>query len=127
MKNREIIEKIIELVPPGRWEINVDGMRLKIVKCLKVEIPIGPKSEVRQPEPEKIITITSPQIGYFFTAIKIGNQVKKGEKIGYIEMRILNLKEEIFSLNNGKIKEIFVENGDVVQFGQPLFKIEAYE
>jgi acetyl-CoA carboxylase biotin carboxyl carrier protein len=53
--------------------------------------------------------------------IDIGSTVKKGETLCIIEaMKILN---EIESDKEGTISKILIENGQPVEFGQPLFEI----
>ena len=73
--------------------------------------------------------ITSPMVGTFYRAaspdaapfIDIGSTVKKGETLCIIEaMKILN---EIESDKEGTITKILIENGQPVEFGQPLFEI----
>ena len=54
--------------------------------------------------------------------VEIGSQVKEGETICIIEaMKILN---EIESDKSGTITQILGENGQAVEYGQPLFVIE---
>ena len=53
--------------------------------------------------------------------VRVGETVKKGQVIGIIEaMKLMN---EVTSDRDGTVKEIFVENGQVVEYGQPLFSI----
>ena len=53
--------------------------------------------------------------------IDIGSTVKKGETLCIVEaMKILN---EIESDKEGTISKILIENGQPVEFGQPLFEI----
>lgn len=74
-------------------------------------------------------TIDSPMVGVFYSApnpdsapfVTIGQEVKKGDVICIIEaMKIMN---EITAEENGKVTEILVNNGDVVEYGQPMFRI----
>jgi len=54
--------------------------------------------------------------------VEIGSQIKEGEPICIIEaMKIMN---EIEADKSGRIAEILCENGQAVEFGQPLFVIE---
>jgi len=54
--------------------------------------------------------------------VEIGTPVKKGDTLCIIEaMKILN---EIESDQDGVIKQILIENGQPVEFGEPLFTIE---
>ncbi|MEY2863910.1 MAG: acetyl-CoA carboxylase biotin carboxyl carrier protein [Pseudomonadota bacterium] len=70
----------------------------------------------------------SPMLGVFYAAaspneapfIRIGQTIKAGDTLGIVEaMKIMN---PIEATQSGVIEEILVKNGDVVQFGQPLFR-----
>lgn len=74
--------------------------------------------------------VRSPIVGTFYRApspnsnpfVKPGDQVSKGDILCIIEaMKIMN---EIESEYSGKIGKIFVEDGQPVEFDQPLFQIE---
>ncbi|ABO53592.1 acetyl-CoA carboxylase biotin carboxyl carrier protein [Burkholderia vietnamiensis] len=73
--------------------------------------------------------VTSPMVGTFYRApspgadpfAQVGDTVKEGQTLCIIEaMKLLN---EIESDKAGVIKEILVENGQAVEYGQPLFVI----
>lgn len=79
-------------------------------------------------EPEGHV-IKSPMVGTFYRAsapgnppfVEVGSSVKQGDTLCIIEaMKLLN---EIDTDVAGVIKEILVENGQPVEFGQPLFVI----
>ena len=72
----------------------------------------------------------SPMVGTFYRApgpnapafVEIGQQVKAGETLCIIEaMKLMN---EIEAEKSGVIKEILVDNGTPVEYGEPLFIIE---
>jgi acetyl-CoA carboxylase biotin carboxyl carrier protein len=74
--------------------------------------------------------VNSPMVGTFYTApspgakdfSKVGDSVSEGDTICIIEaMKILN---QIEADKSGTIKAILVENGQPVEFGQPLIVIE---
>ncbi|MCI5072857.1 acetyl-CoA carboxylase biotin carboxyl carrier protein [bacterium] len=74
--------------------------------------------------------ITSPFVGTFYAApspdsedyVNIGTAVKKGQIVCIVEaMKLMN---ELESEVEGKIKEILVENGQPVEFGQKLFLVD---
>ena len=74
--------------------------------------------------------VKSPMVGTFYRAsapgaksfVEIGSQVKEGETVCIIEaMKILN---EIETDKTGTITQILCENGQAVEYGQPLFVIE---
>lgn len=73
--------------------------------------------------------VKSPMVGTFYRSsapgsapfVSIGTSVKEGETVCIIEaMKLLN---EIETDASGVIKEILVENGQAVEYGQPLFII----
>ena len=81
------------------------------------------------PEP-KGHQLKSPMVGTFYRApspgappfIEVGQQVTKGQTLCIIEaMKLLN---EIESDATGTVKAVLVENGQPVEYGQPLFTIE---
>ncbi len=73
--------------------------------------------------------VKSPMVGTFYrssspgspTFVEVGSSVKEGDTLCIIEaMKLLN---EIDADISGVIKQILVENGQPVEFGQPLFVI----
>ena len=82
------------------------------------------------PEPPKGHVITSPIVGSFYRSpapgappfVEIGQRVKTGDTLCVIEaMKMLN---QIESDKDGVVAAILVENGQPVEYGQPLFAIE---
>ncbi len=74
--------------------------------------------------------ITSPLVGVFYAApaedadafVQVGDTVKKGQVLAIVEaMKLMN---EIESDYDGTIAEILVENGQPVEYGQPLFRLK---
>jgi acetyl-CoA carboxylase biotin carboxyl carrier protein len=75
-------------------------------------------------------TLKSPMVGTFYRApspgapafVEVGQSVAKGQTLCIIEaMKLLN---EIECDQSGTVKAILVENGQPVEYGQPLFLIE---
>ncbi len=73
--------------------------------------------------------IRSPMVGVFYAAaspdarpfVELGTKVKKGDVVCIVEaMKLMN---EITADMDGEVVDICVRNGDVVEYGQPLFKI----
>lgn len=73
--------------------------------------------------------IVSPLVGTFYAApseeakafVTVGDRVKKGKVLAIIEaMKLMN---EIESDCDGVVEQIFVKNGEAVEYGQPLFRI----
>jgi acetyl-CoA carboxylase biotin carboxyl carrier protein len=82
------------------------------------------------PEAPKGHAVKSPMVGTFYRAsspgaksfVEVGSVVKEGDTICIIEaMKILN---EIEADKAGTITQILCENGQAVEYGQPLFVIE---
>lgn len=73
--------------------------------------------------------VTSPMVGVFYAApapdkepyVSLGSRVKKGDILCIIEaMKLMN---ELTAERDGEIVDICANDGDVVEFGQTLFKI----
>ncbi|GAA0069504.1 acetyl-CoA carboxylase biotin carboxyl carrier protein [Clostridium sardiniense] len=88
------------------------------------------KEEVKE-EPQDIegTVVTSPMVGTFYGSpspdsdsfVKVGDNVKKGSVLCIIEaMKLMN---EIESEVSGSIVQVLVKDGDMVEYGTPLFKI----
>lgn len=74
--------------------------------------------------------VKSPMVGTFYRSpspgaksfVEVGSQVREGETLCIIEaMKILN---EIEADKSGTVARILCENGQAVEYGQPLFMIE---
>jgi len=83
-----------------------------------------------EPVPTEGHIIKSPMVGTFYRSsapganpfVELGQAVKAGDTVCIIEaMKLLN---EIESDYDGTIKAVLVENGQPVEYGQPLFVIE---
>lgn len=90
------------------------------------EIKPAEQKEIKKAEGN---VVKSPLVGTFYSAsspdsapfVKVGDTVKKGQVLGIVEaMKLMN---EIESEFDGVVKEIQIENEQVVEYGQPLFVI----
>jgi acetyl-CoA carboxylase biotin carboxyl carrier protein len=143
------LKKLIDLVQESgiaELEITEGEEKVKIVKGGAVSVTPGPAavapappSEVRaaaapasaaaaeaEPAPEGRV-IKAPMVGTFYRSpspdakpfVEVGQTVKEGETVCIIEaMKLMN---EIEADASGTIKAILVENGQPVEYGQPLF------
>lgn len=77
------------------------------------------------------VEITSPMVGVFYAApaenaepfVKVGDRVTRGQTLCIVEaMKLMN---EIMAEMEGEIVEICAENGQVVDYGCPLFRIKG--
>lgn len=80
------------------------------------------------PDPAKVIE--SPTVGTFYRSsapgaepfVKVGSHVEADTTVAVVEaMKVMN---EIKAEKSGVIKEILLENGQPVEYGQPLFVLE---
>lgn len=87
------------------------------------------KEEKSQSQVKDGRLVESPLVGTFYAApaegekpfVSVGDTIKKGQPLAIIEaMKLMN---EIESEYDGTLEEILVENGDMVEYGQPLFRI----
>ena len=96
--------------------------------------PAEPKAtqpEVKAEANESLHKITSPMVGTFYASpspdaavyVKAGDKVKKDSVVSIVEaMKLFN---EIEAEVNGEIVEVLVQNGQLVEYGQPLFLVKA--
>ena len=92
----------------------------------KVEEKVEQKNEVS----EEYKIVESPMVGPFYSKsspdakeyVEVGSKVKKGDILCIVEaMKLMN---EIESEFDGEIVEICVKDGEMVDYGKPLFKIK---
>lgn len=95
-----------------------------------IEVPSKETKEVSSSENSQYEAINSPIVGVVYLQpqpgeppyVTVGDEVKKGQTICIIEaMKLMN---EIAAPFDGIIREVLVENDNVVEFEQPLFQIE---
>ena len=94
--------------------------------------PVAPAAPVAEAAPavvESGKTIDAPIVGVFYVApspdsdpyVSVGKKVKKGDTVCIIEaMKCMN---EIQAEEDGEIVEVLAKDGELVEYGQPLFKI----
>ncbi len=92
--------------------------------------PVGQQMARETAESANLVVVRSPMVGTFYTTpapdaapyVTKGKRVNEGDVLCIIEaMKLMN---EIKSDLGGIIQEILVENGQPVEFDQPLFKIQ---
>lgn len=115
--------------------IKIKGPKQAVVyteeKPVKAKAPKAAQQQEQQPaaEDENSTYITSPMVGTFYTApeegaepfVQKGDSITRGQVVGIIEaMKLMN---EVEADCEGVIEEVLVENEQMVEFGQPLFRI----
>jgi acetyl-CoA carboxylase biotin carboxyl carrier protein len=76
------------------------------------------------------VPVTSPTVGLFWRApapgsppfVEVGSRVEEGDTVGIVE--VMKLMNHVSAELAGTVTEILVANGDPVEFGQPLVRIE---
>lgn len=78
----------------------------------------------------RLVTVTAPLVGTFYRCpspdadsfVEVGDRVKKGQVICIVEaMKLMN---EIECEIDGQVVKILVDNGQPVEYGEPLFLVE---
>ena len=123
-------------------EISENGSNLRLERNSQQGIPV--LSAAAAPVPASAAlpvligadegeTITSPLVGVFYAAatedgdpfVKAGDSVRRGDVLCIIEaMKLMN---EVTAEEDGMITEICVANGQVVDYGRPLFRLKKEE
>lgn len=125
---KEIIFKNIPDMKQQNFIPETTNMQLDSQSIINSDVKANINIDSIQEEKYKIIK--SPMVGTFYskpspnkeTFVKTGDIVKKGQVICIVEaMKLMN---EIESEFDGEIAEICVKDGDIVEYGQPLFKIK---
>lgn len=94
------------------------------------EAPAAEPAAAPQPAAASGVEVTAPIVGTFYEApapdadpfVKVGDTVEVGQVLCIIEaMKLMN---EIEAETNGVITEVLINNGEPVEYGQALFRIE---
>jgi acetyl-CoA carboxylase biotin carboxyl carrier protein len=140
------VDHVVELAVRhnlAELEVETAGTRIRIVRehapalsGARGEAPPAIAAPLAQPAPEAadtaahLVTVEAPMVGTFYRAPKPdappfvaeGDVVKEGQVLCIVEaMKLMN---EIESKVSGRIVKVVVENGQPVEFGQPLFLVE---
>lgn len=92
---------------------------------------VAAESPEEAPVDDSIVDVDSPMVGTFYRSpapdappyVEIGDRIRKGETLCILEaMKLMN---ELESEVGGTVREICVDNGDPVEYGQTIFRIES--
>lgn len=145
--NYEDIKNLIEDMGNSKLtEINIDfpdGTKIKMKKDKEVQLVEKTSDKIIQSQPieqaqtpqenpktEEGNIVKSPMVGTFYLRpdpnsapyVEVGKTVKKGDVLCIIEaMKLMN---EIESEFDGTIAEVLVKDGEMVEYGKPLFRIK---
>ncbi len=139
----EDIKALLELLKETditELELEKEGSKIKISRgrvYAAIEVPQAPApsappqiKHAEEAAAERMVTVTAPLVGTFYRAsspeapafAEVGTIVKKGQVLCIVEaMKLMN---EIESEVNGVVVKVLAENGQPVEYGEPLFLIE---
>ncbi|WHX98483.1 acetyl-CoA carboxylase biotin carboxyl carrier protein [Neobacillus sp. DY30] len=121
-----ILEAPVLLAASKSNELSVASSQAAATKENTEKEEITPKI----PETKNLLKIVSPMVGTYYKApsvdaapyVKIGDKVEKSTVVCIVEaMKLFN---EIEAEMDGEIVEVLVENGQLVEYGQPLFLVK---
>ena len=140
-----LIEEMLQLMESrGLVELEMEhqGLRIRLKKAVSnpaphvveyvtgIAQPAAGSGSKKSAEESRRLVIKSPMVGTFYRTpapdappfVEVGQDLEVGQVVCIVEaMKLMN---EIKSEVAGRIAEILVQNGDPVEFGQPLFAIE---
>jgi len=147
MTDVRTLARILKQYDLSSLEVELEGATVKlhrehtVVPVQPQPVPVvaaapepapAPKASADQPDElpdDGSVEVTSPFVGTFYRApapdsapyVDEGQQVAKGDILCIVEaMKLMN---ELECETPGKITKILVQNGEVVEFGQPLFHV----
>ena len=130
MENSKLTEVNIDF--PDGTKVSMKKVNENVNKEYANEEKVELKHEVKEVKQETNLDtkiVKSPMVGTFYLKptpnskpyVEVGETIKKGETLCIIEaMKLMNEIESEFS---GKIEEILAKDGDMVEYGTPLFRI----
>ena len=121
-----------------KFEYECDEYRLSlkkassevVVKAAQAE-PVVEEAAADEADEKELIEITAPMVGTFYSAaepgaepfVKVGSQIDADSVICILEA--MKLFTEVEADVSGEIVEILAKDGELVEYGQPLFSVKA--
>ena len=142
LKELKEIIALFEQADISELDVERQGVKIRLKKGTETELPVRNQP---QPQPETLplpeekqeekntVEIKSPMVGTFYKSpapdaepfLEEGDEVREGQIICIIEaMKLMN---EVKSEVSGRIKKMLVENGQPVEFDQPIFLVQVNE
>ena len=125
-KNKEVVQQVAAQAPVAPVQAAPAQQAPKAQAPAQTEAPAQEKAAS-----ENLHKITSPMVGTFYASsspeadpyVTTGSKVKENSVVCIVEaMKLFN---EIEAEVKGEIVEVLAENGQLVEFGQPLFLVKA--
>jgi acetyl-CoA carboxylase biotin carboxyl carrier protein len=135
---REIL-RIVDESELAELHIETEGFSLHVVRgdragtepVRAAPIPKTPAAEAEQPaKPSDGLVITAPMLGTFYRAeapgvppfVEVGKQVEPDTIVCIIE--VMKMMNSVPAGVSGTIAEVIAENAELVEYGEPLFRVE---
>lgn len=129
----EQIEQLLRLLQQSdasELEIETDRWRLRAKRQVTTVMETLPAIIASSPEPSppkpKSEWVRAPLVGFFQSRpkpLQVGDTIRQGEVACLI--KVMGLLNEVQSPVNGHVVEVLIEDGDPVEYGQPLFRVEV--
>lgn len=143
----EMVPRLIERLTKsdlGELEVREDGWRIRLrrppamtgaaspavspatsaTRPPRVAVPVASDKQSQGRE-QRAGTVRSPGVGYFTprNGMESGATVRRGDPLGHVD--VLGVRQEVVAPIDGVLKGFEVEQGQAVEFGEPLAKVEA--
>lgn len=143
--NPEFLESVLEALNGSNaqyFKIENSKKKIEIIRKKDKFVPVQTTASIQEsqvrteglPEKEEIqdnyFDITSPYVGFFHRGsvkdskpiIKLREVVEEGQLVAYIYS--MSVQYEVKVDKRGKLVEVLIEDGQAVEYGQPLFRLK---
>ena len=125
---REIL-RLIDESELDELRVELQGFSLHVVRGSATAAGLEPASSASEADVDGVVTIESPMLGTFYRAeapgaapfVDVGTQVDAGSTVCLIE--VMKMMSSIAAGVAGTIVEVCAENAELVEHGQPLFRV----
>lgn len=132
-KNKEVVTTVHQQAEERLAPVAVaqPASAVAVQEAVQVQAPAAPEVKAVETQDANLHKIVSPMVGTFYASpnpdspayVKAGDKVGKDSVVCIVEaMKLFN---EIEAEVSGQIVEVLVENGQLVEYGQPLFLVKA--
>ena len=125
---REIL-RLIDESELDELRVESQGFSLHVVRGSATAAGLEPAPSASEADVDGVVTIESPMLGTFYRAeapgaapfVDVGTQVDAGSTVCLIE--VMKMMSSIAAGVAGTIVEVCAENAELVEHGQPLFRV----
>jgi acetyl-CoA carboxylase biotin carboxyl carrier protein len=129
----EDVREILRIIDESELEelrVETDGLSLHVVRSGAPAAQVAAPSPTAPWTPAAGFTIEAPMIGTFYRApapgatpfVEVGAHVGPNTIVCIIE--VMKMMNSVHAGVEGTIAEIYPQNGELVEYGQPLFRVE---